>query len=173
VPTSFVAFMEIKGDKSTENDSFRTNYSFVNSFDFMGLSVFAQSFLSAVYKVAFIFCAAAMNSASYTVMFWDMAMCIASSFNSLVVVIVNPSYSFVRSSTAKFASSDVRSLSKFVCFQITFRHSTYAMSTVQRVYPFFRKLVTSFLASLEPDSLSNSFERMLESRISFIVLCPL
>lgn len=62
---------------------------------------------------------------------------------------------------------------KFVCFQITFRHSANAMSTVQRVYPFFKKLVTSFLASLEPDSFSNSFERMLESRISFIVLGPL
>jgi len=139
----------------------------------MGLSVFAQSFLSAVYNVAFIFCAAAMNNESYTVMFWAMAMCIASSFNSLVVIIVNPSYSFVRSSTVKFASCGVKSLSKFVCFQITFKHSTNAMSTVQRVYPFFRKSVTSSLASLESGSFSNSFERMLESRISFIVLYPL
>jgi hypothetical protein len=47
------------------------------------------------------------------------------------------------------------------------------MSTVQRVYPFFKKLVTSFLASLESDSFNISFERILESRINFIVLGPL
>ena len=139
----------------------------------MSLFVFSQSFLSAVYRVAFIFCAAAMKSASYTVMFWDMAMCVASSFSSLVGVIAKSSYSFVRSSIAKVASSGFRSLSKFVCFQITFRHSANAMSTVQRLYPFFKKLVTSFLISVESDSLSTSFERILESRISFIVLDPL
>ena len=100
-------------------------------------------------------------------------MCNASSFNSLVEVIANPLYSFVRSSTAKLASSGFRSFSKFVCFQITFRHSANAISTVQRVYPFFKKSVTSFLASLESDSFSNSFERILESRITFIVLGPL
>ena len=83
------------------------------------------------------------------------------------------SYSFVRSSTVKVACSGLRSLSKFVCFQITFRHSANAMSTVQRLYPFFKKLVTSFLTSVESDSLSTSFERILESRIIFIVLDPL
>ena len=124
------------------NDSFWINYSFVNSFNFMVLSVFVQSCLSAVYRVAFVFCAAAMNNASYTVMFWVIAMCIASSFNSLVDVIVNSSYSFVRSSSAKLASSGLRSLSEFVCFQMTFRHSANAISTVQGVYPFFRKPVT-------------------------------
>ena len=139
----------------------------------MVLSVFAQNFLSAVYKVAFAFCAAATNNASYTVMFWVIAMCIASSFNSLVGVIAKSSYSFVRSSSVKLASSGLRSLSKLVCFQMTFRHSANAISTVQRVYPFFRKLVTSFLASLESGSFNNSFERILESRISFIVLGPL
>ena len=139
----------------------------------MVLSVFARSFLSAVYKVAFVFCAAAMNNASYTVMFWVIAICIASFFSSFVGVIANPSCSLVRSSTAKLASSVLRSLSIFVCFQITFRHSANAISTVQRVYPFFRKSVTSFLASLESGSFSNSFERILESRISFIVLGPL
>ena len=100
-------------------------------------------------------------------------MCIASFLNSLVEKIVNSSYSLVRSSTAKPASSGVKSSSRFVCFQITFRHSANAVSTVQRVYPFFRKFVTSFLASLESGSSSSNFERMVESRISFTVLGPL
>ena len=88
-------------------------------------------------------------------------------------MIAKLSYNFVRSSIAELASLGCRSLSRFVCFQITFRHSAYAISTVQRLYPFFKKLVTSFLTSVESDSLSTSFESILESRISFIVLDPL
>ena len=87
---------------------------------FSELYLLGPNQMAANYGVCF--CAAAMNNASYTVMFWVTAMCIASSFNSLVGVIVNPSYSFVISSSAKLASSGLRSLSKFVCFQMTFRH---------------------------------------------------
>ena len=60
----------------TVSGSFRTSYSFVSRIDFMDLSAFAQSFSSAVYRVAFIFCAAAMNNASYRLCFgiWQCAL---------------------------------------------------------------------------------------------------
>ena len=105
-------------------------------------------------------------------MFWVMAICIVSSLISRVGVMASPSYSFVRSSTAKLASFGSRSFSRFVCFQITFRHSANARSTVQRVCPFFRRLVIVTLACLELDSFRISFRSMLESRTIFAVLCP-
>jgi hypothetical protein len=105
-------------------------------------------------------------------MFWVIAMRIASSLVSRVEVMASPLCSFVRSSTAKFASFMSRSFSRFVCFQMTFRHSANAMSTVQRVCPFCKRFVMVALACLELDSLRISFRSTLESRIIFVVLCP-
>jgi hypothetical protein len=105
-------------------------------------------------------------------MFWVIAICIVSFFISWVGVIVSPLISVVRSSIAVYASFMSISFSRFVCFQMTFRHSTNAMSTVQRVCPFCKRFVMVSLACLELDSFRTSFSKMLESRTIFIVLCP-
>jgi hypothetical protein len=91
---------------------------------------------------------------------------------SRVAITYNPSYILVRSSTVGVASSDFRSLSRFTCFQITFKHSAKAMSTVWSLCPFFKASVMFALASFEPGSLRTSFASTLESRISFGVLGP-
>ena len=106
------------------------------------------------------------------VMFWVKAISMVFWVSSRVVMMCSASYIFVRSFMAAFASSRVRSLCMFVCFHIAFRLSAKAISTVQRMQSFLRRLVIVVLASLDSGSFTTSFMRMLESRISFGVLCP-
>jgi hypothetical protein len=79
--------------------------------------------------------------ASYAVMFLAVAMLIVSSAVWVAGIVVRSLNIFRRSSTATFGSS--MSFSRFVCFQIMFRHSVRAMSGVYRLAPFFRAFLIS------------------------------
>jgi len=66
----------------------------------------------------------------------------------------------------------LRSLWILTCFQMAFRLSASAISTVYREYPFRKRFFTVVLASFEPGSVTTSFTRTFESKIMFIALYP-